>query len=57
MRQAGMLAAAGLYALDTNIDRRAEDHARARRLAEAVDAMEAFSIDLGAVQSNMVYIN
>ena len=57
MRQSGMLAAAGLYALENNIDRLAEDHARARRLAEAVDAMEAYSIDLGAVQSNMVYIN
>ncbi len=57
MRQAGVLAAAGLYALENNIDRLAKDHARARRLAEAVDAMEAYSIDLGAVQSNMVYIN
>ena len=57
MRQSGILAAAGLYALENNIDRLGEDHARARRLAEALDAMEAYSIDLGAVQSNMVYIN
>jgi len=57
MRQSGILAAAGLYALENNIDRLGEDHARARHLAEAVDAMEAYSIDLGAVQSNMVYIN
>ena len=57
MRQSGILAAAGLYALENNIERLADDHARARRLAEAVDAMEAYSIDLGAVQSNMVYIN
>jgi len=57
MRQSGILAAAGLYALENNIDRLEEDHARARRLAEALDAMEAYSIDLGAVQSNMVYIN
>ncbi|SVD61594.1 uncharacterized protein METZ01_LOCUS414448, partial [marine metagenome] len=57
MRQSGMLAAAGLYALENNIDRLAEDHSRARRLAEAVDSMDAYSIDLGAVQSNMVYIN
>ena len=57
MRQAGMLAAAGLYALENNIDRLAEDHARARRLAEAVDAMGAYSVDLDAVQSNMVYID
>ena len=57
MRQSGILAAAGLYALENNIDRLGEDHARARRLAEALDAMEPYSIDLGAVQSNMVYIN
>ena len=57
MRQSGILAAAGLYALENNIDRLEEDHARARRLAEALDVMEAYSIDLGAVQSNMVYIN
>ena len=57
MRQAGVLAAAGIYALENNIERLAEDHARARRLAEAVNSMDAYSIDLGAVQSNMVYID
>mmetsp|Transcript_6263 Transcript_6263/g.22012 ORF Transcript_6263/g.22012 Transcript_6263/m.22012 type:complete len:394 (-) Transcript_6263:137-1318(-) len=57
MRQAGVLAAAGLYALENNVDRLALDHARARRLAEAVGDMPAFSVDLGAVQTNMVYID
>ena len=57
MRQAGMLAAAGLYALENNIDRLANDHARARRLAEAVNAMDSYSVDLEAVQSNMVYVD
>ena len=57
MRQAGMLAAAGLYALENNIDRLAEDHSRARRLAEAVNAMDAYSVDLDSVQSNMVYVD
>ena len=38
MRQVGILAAAGLYALDHNVDRLADDHARARRLAEVVAA-------------------
>ena len=57
MRQAGILAAAGLYALENNIDRLTEDHARARRLAEAVDDMDAYSVDLDAVQSNMVYVD
>lgn len=56
MRQAGILAAAGLVALDTMIDRLAQDHARARRLAEAIANMPGFSVDLGTVQTNMVYV-
>ena len=57
MRQSGMLAAAGLYALENNIERLSEDHQRARRLAEAIGNMSLFSVDLGAVQSNMVYVD
>lgn len=57
MRQAGVLAAAGLYALENNIERLADDHSRARRLAEQVNAMDDFSVDLDAVQTNMAYIN
>ena len=57
MRQSGMLAAAGLYALDNNIERLSEDHSRARILAEAIEKMPNFSVDLDAVQSNMVYVN
>ena len=56
MRQAGIIAAAGNYALDNNIGRLSEDHNRARRLAEAVEQMPAFSVDLEQVQTNMVYI-
>lgn len=56
MRQAGILAAAGLHALDHHVDRLADDHRRARRLAEAVDAMDAFSVDLSTVETNMAYI-
>ncbi|MEC7744294.1 MAG: GntG family PLP-dependent aldolase [Candidatus Thermoplasmatota archaeon] len=56
MRQAGIIAAAGNYALDNNIDRLSEDHIRARRLAEAIEQMPAFSVDLEQVQTNMVYI-
>ena len=56
MRQSGMLAAAGLYALENNIERLSEDHQRARRLAEAIGNMSRFHVDLGAVQSNMVYV-
>ena len=56
-RQAGIIASGALYALDNHVDRLAEDHARARRVAEAIDAMENFSVDLEAVQSNLVYVN
>jgi threonine aldolase len=55
MRQAGIVAAAGLYALDHNVDRLADDHARARRLAEGWrDA--GLAIDLDRVQSNFVQV-
>lgn len=53
MRQSGILAAAGLYALDHNIDRLAEDHANARIIAEAVAGTKAV-MDLATVQSNIV---
>ncbi len=56
MRQAGVLAAACLVALDTMIDRLAEDHARARRLAEAIASLPGFSVNLHTVQTNMVYV-
>ncbi|MHB2019230.1 MAG: low-specificity L-threonine aldolase [Candidatus Xenobia bacterium] len=56
MRQAGVLAAAGLVALESMIDRLAEDHRRARRLGEAVANMEGYSVDLDTVQTNMVFV-
>lgn len=57
MRQAGSLAAAGIYALENNVERLALDHAHARLLAEGLQAIDAFTIDLQAVQSNMVFID
>ena len=56
MRQAGVIASAGIYALENNIERLSEDHKRARRFAEALNEMPAFSIDLDTVQSNIVFI-
>lgn len=53
MRQAGLLAAAGLYALDHNVERLAEDHANAQFLAEGVRSA-GFSVE--QVQTNMVYV-
>ena len=53
MRQCGILAAAGLYALDKNVSRLAEDHANARILAERL-ASTPVEIDLATVQTNIV---
>ena len=56
MRQAGIVAAAGVYALEHHVDRLAEDHARARRLAEGlVDA--GLELDVDAVETNFVQLN
>jgi threonine aldolase len=54
MRQAGILAAAGLWALDHNLDRLAEDHANARMLAERLAGLPGIVLDLATVQSNIV---
>jgi threonine aldolase len=53
-RQPGMLAAAGLVALDTMVDRLAEDHANARTLAEGLAELPGLTIDLARVQTNIV---
>jgi threonine aldolase len=54
MRQSGILAAAGLYALDHNLDRLAEDHANAKVLAERLAGVRGVNLDLATVQSNIV---
>jgi threonine aldolase len=54
MRQAGVLAAAGLVALREMIDRLADDHANARRLAEGLAAIPGIEVNLDSVQSNIV---
>jgi threonine aldolase len=57
MRQAGVLAAAALVALDQQIDRLADDHANARALAGTVAAAVPGSVDPAAVQTNMVLLD
>jgi threonine aldolase len=57
MRQTGFLAAAGLYALRNNIDRLAEDHANARRLAEGFVEIPGISLAMEIVETNMVYFD
>lgn len=54
MRQAGILAAAGIYALNNHRTRLVEDHRRAKRLAEAISLIPAFNIDIDAVHTNIV---
>jgi threonine aldolase len=56
MRQSGILAAAGLFALEHNIRHLADDHNRARRLAEGLGEITGLSVDQEAVQTNMVYL-
>ncbi|MGQ7295585.1 threonine aldolase family protein [Quadrisphaera sp. KR29] len=57
MRQTGLLAAAGLHALDHHVERLADDHARARRLAEAAAAARPGCTDPGAVDTNIVVLD
>ncbi|TMK27742.1 MAG: low specificity L-threonine aldolase, partial [Alphaproteobacteria bacterium] len=54
MRQSGILAAAGLYALDHNVARLAEDHANARLIAEQLAGVSGIRLDLATVQTNIV---
>ncbi|WP_421215878.1 low-specificity L-threonine aldolase [Aeromonas jandaei] len=56
MRQAGMLAQAGLFALEQHVARLADDHRRAKRLAEGLAALSGIELDLSQVQSNMVFL-
>jgi threonine aldolase len=56
MRQAGIVAAAGLYALDHHVERLADDHANARRLAEGL-AAGGVPVDLDQVETNFVLID
>ena len=57
MRQSGILAAAGIVALEEMVDRLEEDHANARRLAEALAAIDGLTVDLERVRTNIVYVN
>ena len=57
MRQSGVLAAAGLYALEHNIERLAEDHANARRLAEMIGGLPGIRIMNPEVESNIVFFD
>jgi threonine aldolase len=57
MRQAGVLAAAGIYALENNMNRLNEDHANAKYLARQLLLLRGFDIDMDSVQTNIVIIS
>jgi len=57
MRQAGILAAAALYALDNNVPRLADDHANAKFLAERLDRIPGLAVEVDAVETNIVMID
>ncbi len=57
MRQAGIIAAAGIVALETMVDRLADDHARARELARRLSLIPALIVENEVPASNMVYLS
>lgn len=57
MRQSGVIAAAAIYALDHHVKRLAEDHANAKRFAEAISKAPGVSIDLKEVETNMAFFD
>ena len=57
MRQAGILAAAGIIALEKMTERIADDHQNARALAEGISDIKGISIDLDKIQTNIIYFS
>jgi threonine aldolase len=57
MRQAGIIAAGGVYALRHHVKRLAEDHANARRLAEGLAALPGIKLDPAGVETNLVFFD
>ena len=57
MRQAGVIAAGAIYALENNRDRLAEDHALAKRLAEGLAEIDGIEVDPATIETNLVYFD
>jgi threonine aldolase len=57
MRQAGILAAAGIVALETMVERLGEDHERARQLARGLSEIPGINLDPNSPQTNMVFLS
>jgi threonine aldolase len=56
MRQAGILAAAGIYALEHNVDRLADDHILAKEIAAGLSVLDEIDVDVGHVETNMILV-
>ncbi|HXK50237.1 MAG TPA: low-specificity L-threonine aldolase [Clostridiales bacterium] len=56
MRQAGIIAAGGIYALENNVQRLAQDHKKARILADGLSKTDGIELSMKAVETNMVFI-
>ena len=57
LRQSGIVAAAGIYALENNIERLKDDHENAKCLAQSLAHIDALAIDMDEVQTNMVFVD
>jgi threonine aldolase len=57
LRQAGIVAAAALYALEHNVERLSEDHRNAKQLAELIAGVRGLSVDVDAVETNLVFFD
>ena len=57
MRQAGIIASAGIYSLDNMLDQIREDHKNAARLANGINEIEGLSVDRQSIKSNILYFN
>ena len=57
MRQAGIIAAAGVYALKHNVERLAEDHDNAKRFARLIAQIDGIGVDPDAIETNMIYFD
>jgi threonine aldolase len=56
MRQVGIIAAAGRYALQHNVERLAQDHRRTQELATALEGVQGLHFDRARVQTNMLFL-
>ena len=56
MRQSGILAAAGIHALERHVDRLEEDHVLAKEIAAGLSVLDGIDVDLGHVQTNIVLV-